>query len=149
MSVENAILVSNLDQNVLEKQLSDFFSFCGTISSLSLRRKEEGTEAVLFFQTEDAAKTALLLTNALIKDKPMVVKPYTEQKRQLHQREDETQVLVKKAPASSPETERASVSSNTALVVDSMPAEEITQRDPALRESSPQFHSSGPFSHSS
>jgi len=70
--------VKNISPNANEKTVSDFFSFCGKITKLYLD-KEEGKEtsrAVVEFGTESAAKTALLLTNALIVDRPIIVTPY-------------------------------------------------------------------------
>jgi len=57
--------------------VSDFFSFCGRITRLTLRAGAEGSqEAVVVFESDSAAKTALLLTNALIVDRPITVVPY-------------------------------------------------------------------------
>lgn len=70
-----SVLVTNISPNANEKTVSDFFSFCGKISKLFLK-KEEGKDtssAVIQFETESAAKTALLLTNALIVDRPITV----------------------------------------------------------------------------
>lgn len=82
------ILVTGLHPSVTSKQLSDFFSFCGKISSLTLRTKDDSVEGVLFFEKEASAKTALLLNNALIKDKPITVQPYTEARQEVHREED-------------------------------------------------------------
>jgi len=73
-----AVLVSNISPNANEKTVSDFFSFCGKITKLYLN-KEEGKDtssAIIQFETESAAKTALLLTNALIVDRPITVSAY-------------------------------------------------------------------------
>jgi len=73
-----SVLVTNISPAANEKTVSDFFSFCGKISKLYLK-KEEGKEtsfAVIQFETESAAKTALLLTNALIVDRPITVAAY-------------------------------------------------------------------------
>jgi len=70
-----SVLVTNISPAANEKTVSDFFSFCGKISKLYLK-KEEGKEtssAIIQFETESAAKTALLLTNALIVDRPITV----------------------------------------------------------------------------
>jgi hypothetical protein len=75
-----AVFVSNISPNATEKTVSDFFSFCGRIIKLTLRKdtSSEGVqEAVVIFETDSAAKTALLLTNALIVDRPITVVPYT------------------------------------------------------------------------
>jgi len=73
-----SVQVTNISPNANEKTVSDFFSFCGKISRLYFD-KEEGKDtnrAVVQFETESAAKTALLLTNALIVDRPIAVVPY-------------------------------------------------------------------------
>jgi len=73
-----AVIVSNISPNANEKTVSDFFSFCGKILKLYLD-KEEGKDtfrAIVEFETESASKTALLLTNALIVDRPITVNPY-------------------------------------------------------------------------
>jgi len=70
-----AVVVSNISPNANEKTVSDFFSFCGKINKLFLT-KTEGSDtntAVIQFETDSAAKTALLLTNALIIDRPIIV----------------------------------------------------------------------------
>jgi len=74
-------LVTNIAPAATEKTVTDFFSFCGKISRLSLRRAvaaDGSHEAVVSFETESAAKTALLLTSALIIDRPIVVAPYVQ-----------------------------------------------------------------------
>lgn len=83
-----AILVTNLTASVTEKQLSDFFSFCGKIVSLSIRKKAEETEAVLYFERESATNTALLLNKAIIDGAAIKVQPYTEAKLSEHVEEE-------------------------------------------------------------
>eukprot|EP00027_Filamoeba_sp_ATCC50430_P005186 CAMPEP_0168551702 /NCGR_PEP_ID=MMETSP0413-20121227/6319_1 /TAXON_ID=136452 /ORGANISM="Filamoeba nolandi, Strain NC-AS-23-1" /LENGTH=316 /DNA_ID=CAMNT_0008582257 /DNA_START=44 /DNA_END=994 /DNA_ORIENTATION=- len=76
-----SVLVTNISPSANEKTVSDFFSFCGKINKLYLK-KDEGSEtrtAVVQFETESAGKTALLLTNALIVDRPINVAPYISQ----------------------------------------------------------------------
>jgi len=71
-----AVFVSNISPNATEKTVSDFFSFCGRITKLTLRKdasNDGAQEAVVIFETDSAAKTALLLTNALIVDRPITV----------------------------------------------------------------------------
>jgi len=57
------------------KVLTDFFSFCGNIAALSITPTEDNGQvtAIVTFETEGAAKTAVLLNNALIHDKPISV----------------------------------------------------------------------------
>jgi len=75
-----AVFVSNISPNATEKTVSDFFSFCGKITKLTLRREitsQDGSqEAIVIFETDSASKTALLLTNALIVDRPITVVPH-------------------------------------------------------------------------
>jgi len=73
-----SVYITNISASASEKTVSDFFSFCGKIDKLFLKKEENGTSsAVVQFETESAAKTALLLTNALIVDKPITVTPYS------------------------------------------------------------------------
>lgn len=76
---KNAVYVTNISPNANEKTVSDFFSFCGKITKLYLKKEEtqQTSSAVVQFATESAAKTALLLTNALIVDRPITVVPYS------------------------------------------------------------------------
>jgi len=70
------VYVTNISPSASEKTVTDFFSFCGKINVLTLRTLEGGAkEAVIEFHTDAAAKTALLLTNALIVDRPITVTP--------------------------------------------------------------------------
>jgi predicted RND superfamily exporter protein len=74
-----AVFVANISPNATEKTVSDFFSFCGRITKLTLRKEasaDGSQEAIVIFETDSAAKTALLLTNALIVDRPITVVPH-------------------------------------------------------------------------
>jgi RNA recognition motif-containing protein len=78
MEDTRAVFVSNISPNATEKTVSDFFSFCGRITRLALQKSSgDSQEAVVVFETDSAAKTALLLTNALIVDRPITVVPHT------------------------------------------------------------------------
>jgi len=59
--------VSGISHQTSEKEVRDFFSFCGKITSLSITPSGEGADAPLSatvtFEKETAAKTALLLDN--------------------------------------------------------------------------------------
>jgi len=72
-----SVLVGNISPSANEKTVSDFFSFCGKINQLYLTRDGEHVSAIIQFDTESAAKTALLLSNALIVDRPISVVPFT------------------------------------------------------------------------
>jgi len=73
-----AVQVNNISPNANEKTVSDFFSFCGKITKLYLDKElgKDTSTAIVEFETESASKTALLLTNALIVDRPIAVLPY-------------------------------------------------------------------------
>ncbi|KAK5579951.1 hypothetical protein RB653_009640 [Dictyostelium firmibasis] len=78
MNQDYTVYVSNISLKANTKTVSDFFSFCGRIVNLFLRNDPTGSsqQAIVVFETESAAKTALLLTNALIVDKVIQVVPF-------------------------------------------------------------------------
>ncbi|KAL8825804.1 MAG: hypothetical protein Q9170_007651 [Blastenia crenularia] len=59
--------VKNIAQQTSEKEVRDFFSFCGKITSLSVTPSSDAADspqsATVTFEKETAAKTALLLDN--------------------------------------------------------------------------------------
>jgi len=114
-----AVFVSNISPNATEKTVSDFFSFCGRITRLNLRREatsaDGAQEAVVVFETDSAAKTALLLTNALIVDRPITVVPYTPSPTELssisgEERPPETEENITTRPQTVPDSERSKTS---------------------------------------
>jgi len=76
-----SVLVTNISPSASNKTVADFFAFCGNISGLTMRSQSNSAdnvqEAVIEFSQEAATKTALLLTNALIIDRPITVTRYT------------------------------------------------------------------------
>jgi len=72
-----SVIVKNIAPTVdppTHKVLTDFFSFCGTIAALSINPVDDRTvSAIVTFETEGAAKTAVLLNNALINDRAITV----------------------------------------------------------------------------
>ena len=80
-------------------------------------------EGVLYFEHQSSAKTALLLSNALINDKPMHVQEYTEEKIEVHGQED-TQAKEKIEQGVEPE-----------VIISEMPEEHITHREGSERVS--------------
>lgn len=108
-----SVFVSNISQNAVEKAVSDFFSFCGKITRLVLRpasSADGSQEAIVTFETESAAKTALLLTNALIVDRPITVIPYTpSSSAEVSAEVDATQQIPQK-PQNAPDSERTKTS---------------------------------------
>jgi len=72
----NCVYVSNISPKANERTVMDFFSFCGKIKKLVLLKgADDALQAIVTFETEEAAKTALLLTNALIVDRAISVSP--------------------------------------------------------------------------
>jgi len=55
--------VKNISSQTSEKEVKDFFSFCGKISSIEITSAGETQTATVTFEKETAAKTALLLDN--------------------------------------------------------------------------------------
>jgi len=55
---------SNLGKEVTEKQVTDFFSFCGKIQKLELKPDGDTQKAIITFERPSAARTALLLQDA-------------------------------------------------------------------------------------
>ncbi|EKG20059.1 hypothetical protein MPH_02634 [Macrophomina phaseolina MS6] len=59
-----SVHVENIASQTTEKEVRDFFSFCGKIQSLSVTPTADGHQsATVTFEKETAAKTALLLDN--------------------------------------------------------------------------------------
>ncbi|OCK78991.1 hypothetical protein K432DRAFT_444231 [Lepidopterella palustris CBS 459.81] len=59
--------VENISTQTSEKEVRDFFSFCGKISTLSITPTGSGSQsATVTFEKETAAKTALLLDNTTL-----------------------------------------------------------------------------------
>lgn len=65
--MSNTVHVKNISSGISEKEVRDFFSFCGKITSLSVTPTSSGSDApqsaTVTFEKETAAKTALLLDN--------------------------------------------------------------------------------------
>ncbi|KAI9746688.1 MAG: hypothetical protein M1818_000402 [Claussenomyces sp. TS43310] len=57
----NQVHVKNISPETSEKEIKEFFSFCGKISSLDIKSEGATKEASVSFEKETAAKTALLL----------------------------------------------------------------------------------------
>jgi RNA recognition motif-containing protein len=57
----NTVHVKNISSATSEKEVKDFFSFCGKISNLEITPSGETQSATVTFEKETAAKTALLL----------------------------------------------------------------------------------------
>jgi hypothetical protein len=57
------VYVKNIDSKTEDKEIRDFFSFCGKINSLDVTTEGETKSATVTFATETAARTAHLLNN--------------------------------------------------------------------------------------
>jgi RNA recognition motif-containing protein len=59
----NTVYVKNISPETHEKEIKEFFSFCGKITSLTVKPEGATQSAEVTFEKETAAKTALLLDN--------------------------------------------------------------------------------------
>jgi hypothetical protein len=60
--------VKNIGTKTEDKEVKDFFSFCGKITSIEVVSEGETKSATVTFEKETAAKTALLLNNTKLGD---------------------------------------------------------------------------------
>ncbi|KAL0079753.1 hypothetical protein J3Q64DRAFT_1761100 [Phycomyces blakesleeanus] len=76
----NLVLVKNISPNSSEKTVKEFFLFCGKIKEFDLVFDEDRAHqtALINFERESAAKTAALLSNALIDDSHITAVPFFE-----------------------------------------------------------------------
>ncbi|KAI9022303.1 hypothetical protein CLU79DRAFT_752103 [Phycomyces nitens] len=76
----NLVVVKNISPNSSEKTVKEFFLFCGKIREFELVFDENKTHqtALINFERESAAKTAALLSNALIDDSHITAIPFFE-----------------------------------------------------------------------
>jgi RNA recognition motif-containing protein len=65
--MSTTVHVSGIAHDTSEKEVKDFFSFCGKITTLSIKPESDATDsqksATVTFEKDTAAKTALLLDN--------------------------------------------------------------------------------------
>jgi hypothetical protein len=59
----NTVYVKNISGETSEKEIKDFFSFCGKIADIKVTSAGATQDAEVVFEKETAAKTALLLDN--------------------------------------------------------------------------------------
>jgi len=59
----STVHVKNISSQTGEKEVKDFFSFCGKIASIEITPSGDTQSATVTFEKETAAKTALLLDN--------------------------------------------------------------------------------------
>lgn len=62
----STVYVTNISSKTSEKEVKDFFSFCGKISNIDITPTGETQKATVTFEKETAAKTALLLDNTAL-----------------------------------------------------------------------------------
>ncbi|KAI8388621.1 uncharacterized protein BYT42DRAFT_611642 [Radiomyces spectabilis] len=76
----NYVVVRNISPESSEKAVKEFFLFCGQIKEFELTKDDDGVQqaALINFERDNAAKTAVLLSNALIDDSHITVNPYFE-----------------------------------------------------------------------
>ncbi|KAI9483519.1 MAG: hypothetical protein EXX96DRAFT_558465 [Benjaminiella poitrasii] len=75
----NYVLVKNIALQSTEETVREFFLFCGKIKEFELKVDQDDEKhkiALISFERESAAKTAVLLSNALIDDSHIVAQPY-------------------------------------------------------------------------
>jgi len=63
MASPNTVQVKNITSSTEDKEIKDFFSFCGKITDVKVTNDGGSKSAVVTFEKETAAKTALLLNN--------------------------------------------------------------------------------------
>lgn len=75
-----AVLVQNISPSATAAAIDDFFSFCGTMESKKLRTIPPGSfggtptlEAVVVFTDESARRTALMMNDSIVVDKPVSI----------------------------------------------------------------------------
>ncbi|CAO3589041.1 unnamed protein product [Absidia cylindrospora] len=72
----NLVQVTNIGKDTTQASLRDFFAFCGKIKDFELAPADDQQKALILFETEKAAKTAELLSNALVENNHIQVQPY-------------------------------------------------------------------------
>lgn len=63
MASANTVNVKNISAQTDDKEIRDFFAFCGKITDLKVTSEGDSKSATVTFEKEHAAKTALLLNN--------------------------------------------------------------------------------------
>ncbi|KAG8687644.1 hypothetical protein FRC09_013372 [Ceratobasidium sp. 395] len=93
MAATHAVHVANLSETTTEKNLSDFFTFCGRISSIDFNSATKS--ATIHFENPSAAKTALMLNGGTLDGSPISVSSETEHEDAPHTDEhhDETRPI--------------------------------------------------------
>jgi len=127
----STVLVSNISPSANEKTVTEFFSFCGKITNLKITKyPNKGGEAIVTFETESAAKTAQLLTNALIADRPITVAPYLgENQPQTERSAEESTITEIKGEQIQHKPETPSDRSHTSVIASLIAAGYVIGKD--------------------
>lgn len=67
------VYVKNISSSTSEKEIKEFFSFCGKIAKIEVTPAGETQDATVTFEKQSAAKTALLLDNTQLGKTQVVV----------------------------------------------------------------------------
>jgi RNA recognition motif-containing protein len=72
-TLERSVIITNLSRKATQQHLIDFFTFCGGIESLVIEEGSPFNTAIVVFDSVSAAKTASVVSSALIVDAPIRV----------------------------------------------------------------------------
>jgi len=70
------VQVSNIAADATEDKVREFFLFCGKINQFEMKKDATTQSALIMFDKESAAKTATMLSNAVIADTQIQVRYY-------------------------------------------------------------------------
>jgi hypothetical protein len=73
MTSPNTVQVANIAAKTEDKEIKDFFSFCGKITDIKVTSEGATKSATVTFEKETAAKTALLLNHTKLGDNEISV----------------------------------------------------------------------------
>lgn len=78
MTSPNTVQVANIAANTEDKEIKDFFSFCGKITDIKVTSEGASKSATVTFEKETAAKTALLLNHTKLGENEITVSGSTD-----------------------------------------------------------------------
>lgn len=78
MSSHNTVHVANIASKTDDKEIKDFFSFCGKITDIKVTSEGTTKSATVTFEKETASKTALLLNHTKLGDNEITVTGSTD-----------------------------------------------------------------------
>ncbi|KAH8904350.1 hypothetical protein BR93DRAFT_900413 [Coniochaeta sp. PMI_546] len=73
MTAPNTVQVANIAAKTEDKEIKDFFSFCGKITDIKVTSEGANKSATVTFEKETAAKTALLLNHTKLGENEITV----------------------------------------------------------------------------